>query len=110
MDVGSWIRGHLEWERTSYDQEEVAEGVHLVFRDFESEYLRPAYLLDAFWDIVKHMKASRDIASEDASSGNLTGSIAESVRVVRELTNGELGEDEPLLRARFIDYLRRKGA
>jgi len=62
-----------------------------------------------FWDIVKHMKASSDIASEDASSGNLTGSIAESVRVVRELTNGELGEDEPLLRARFIDYLRRKG-
>jgi len=25
---------------------------------------------------------------------------------VRELTSGELGEDEPLLRARFIDYLR----
>ena len=62
-----------------------------------------------FWDIVKHMKASSDIASEDASSGNLTGSIAETVRVVRELTSGELGEDEPLLRARFIDYLRRNG-
>jgi hypothetical protein len=26
----------FEWERTSYDQEEVAEGVHLVFRDFEA--------------------------------------------------------------------------
>ena len=62
-----------------------------------------------FWDLVKHMKASSDIASEDASSGNLTGSIAETVRVVRELTNGELGEDEPLLRAKFIDYLHRKG-
>ena len=59
-----------------------------------------------FWDLVKHMKASSDIASEDASSGNLTGSLAESVRIVRELTSGELGEDEPLLRARFIDYLR----
>ena len=32
-----------------------------------------------FWDLVKHMKASRDIASEDASSGNLTGSIAETL-------------------------------
>ena len=62
-----------------------------------------------FWDVIKHMKASHDIASEDASSGNLTGSIAESVRVVRELTSGELGEDEPLLRAKFIDYLHRKG-
>ena len=33
-------------------------------------------------------------------------SIAETIRVVRELTSGGLGEDEPLLRARFIDYLR----
>ena len=43
----------FEWKRTSYNQKEVAEGVRLVFRDFESEYLRPAYLLDAFWDIVE---------------------------------------------------------
>ena len=62
-----------------------------------------------FWELIKHMKASSDIASEDASSGNLTGSIAESIRIIRELTSAELGEDEPLLRAKFIDYLRRKG-
>ena len=59
-----------------------------------------------FWDLVKHLRASRDIATEDASSGNITGSIAEAVEAVRELTNGDLGESEPLVRARFIDYLR----
>ena len=60
-----------------------------------------------FWDIVKHMRASQDIAAEDASSGNITGSIAEAIDAIRELTSGDLADEmEPLLRARFIDYLR----
>ena len=60
-----------------------------------------------FWDLVKHMRASTTIAGEDGSSGAITGTIAEAVSVVRELMGKEpLGEDEPLLRARFLDYLR----
>ena len=60
-----------------------------------------------FWDLVKHLRASRDIAGEDASAGHITGSISEAIEAVRELLTGDnLGEDEPLLRARFIDYLR----
>ena len=59
------------------------------------------------WDVVQHMRGSRAIAGEDGSSGAITGSIAEAVHVVRELLGKEpLGEDEPLLRARFVDYLR----
>lgn len=59
------------------------------------------------WDLVTHMRGARAIAGEDGSSGAITGSIAEAVHVVRELTGKEpLGEDEPLLRARFLDYLR----
>ena len=59
-----------------------------------------------FWDLVKHMRASQAIAGEDGSSGAITGSITELVHLVRELTGREpLGEDEPLLRARFLDYL-----
>lgn len=59
-----------------------------------------------FWDLVKHMRASSAIAGEDGSSGAITGSITELVHLVRELTgNTPLGDDEPLLRARFIDYL-----
>ena len=59
-----------------------------------------------FWDLVKHMRASQAIAAEDGSSGAITGSITEAVHLVRELLGKEpLGEDEPLLRARFLDYL-----
>jgi hypothetical protein len=59
-----------------------------------------------FWDLVKHMRASQAIAAEDGSSGAITGSITEAVHLVRELLGKEpLGDDEPLLRARFLDYL-----
>ncbi|CAA9354797.1 MAG: hypothetical protein AVDCRST_MAG07-3297 [uncultured Frankineae bacterium] len=59
------------------------------------------------WDVVRHMRGARAIAGEDGSSGAITGSVAEAVHVVRELLGKEpLGEDEPLLRARFLDYLR----
>jgi hypothetical protein len=59
-----------------------------------------------FWDLVKHLRASSDIAGEDASAGHITGSISEAIEAVRELASGGLGEDEPLLRARFIAYIR----
>jgi len=59
-----------------------------------------------FWDLVKHMRASQAIAGEDGSSGAITGSITEVVHLVRELMGKEpFGDDEPLLRARFLDYL-----
>lgn len=58
-----------------------------------------------FWDLAKHTRASRAIAGEDGSTGGLTGSITELVDLAREMFGKDLGEDEPLLRARFIDYL-----
>lgn len=58
------------------------------------------------WDLIKHMRGSAAIAGEDGSSGGITGSISQAVHVVRELRGKEpLGVDEPLLRARFLDYL-----
>jgi hypothetical protein len=60
-----------------------------------------------FWDLVKHLRVSRDIATEDTSSGSLTGSIADAIDAVRELTTGGFNEsEEPLIRARLIDYIR----
>ncbi len=60
-----------------------------------------------FWDLVKHMRASQAIAGEDGSSGAITGSITELVHLLRELMGkAPFGDDEPLLRARFLDYLR----
>lgn len=59
------------------------------------------------WDVVTHMRGSQAIAGEDGSSGAITGSVAEAVHVVRELLGKEpFGVDEPLLRARFLNYLR----
>src|SRR3954451_13161318 len=62
--------------------------------------------LGFFWDLVRHLPPSEDIASEDGSSGNITGSLTEVVEIVREMTGRDLGEAEPLLRARFISYIR----
>lgn len=59
-----------------------------------------------FWDVVKHLRASRALAAEDGSGGGITGTLAELVELARELTGHGFGDDEPLLRARFLDYLR----
>lgn len=65
-----------------------------------------AHDLHFFWDLTKHLRASRALAAEDGSGGGITGTLAELVDLARELMGKDLGEDEPLLRARFLDYLR----
>ena len=60
-----------------------------------------------FWDLIRHLPASDDIAAEDGSSGAITGSISELGEIVRELMGRDLGDTEPLVRARFIDYIRK---
>src|SRR4051812_21646357 len=59
-----------------------------------------------FWDLVRHLPPSEDVASEDASSGNITGGLADAVEMVREMISGGYGDAEPLIRARFISYIR----
>jgi len=59
-----------------------------------------------FWDLVKHLEPSRDLAQDDGSMGHISGGLAEVAEVVRELFGHGLGDNEPLVRARFIDYLR----
>ena len=66
-----------------------------------------------FWDVIKHLPESGALASEDGSLGNITGSLIETVQAARELFGGhldQLGDAEPLLRAKFIDYLGRADA
>ncbi|MDP9436315.1 MAG: hypothetical protein M3P93_14460 [Actinomycetota bacterium] len=62
--------------------------------------------LHFFWDLAKHLRGARALAVEDGSSGALTGSITELVDLAREMMGKDLGDDEPLVRARFLDYLR----
>lgn len=70
------------------------------------EKARAAHDRSFFWDLAKHLRASRAIAAEDGSAGGITGTITELVDLGRELMGKDLGEDEPLVRARFLDYLR----
>lgn len=67
---------------------------------------RSAHDVGFFWDVVKHLRASASFATEDGSGGGLTGSISEAVEVIRELMGKDLGDDEPLLRAKFASYLQ----
>ena len=59
-----------------------------------------------FWDLARHLRAAHALAAVDGSGGAVTGTIAELVDLVRELMGKGLGEDEPLVRARFVEYLR----
>ena len=70
------------------------------------EKAREAHDVGFFWDIVKHLRSSASFAAEDGSGGGLTGSISDAVEIVRELMGKDLGTDEPLLRAKFVDYLK----
>lgn len=62
-----------------------------------------------YWDLVKHLPASAQLGSEDASTGEITGGFAELAQLGHEWTGSDLGDMEPLVRARFIDYLRAGG-
>ena len=59
-----------------------------------------------FWDLLRHLRPTETVAAEDGSAGHITGGIAEAVEAAREMLGGDLGDVEPLVRARFIDYLR----
>ena len=51
--VADLVPPTFEWERGSYDGEEADRSQNIVFRDFDTEYLRPDYLLDAVWRITE---------------------------------------------------------
>lgn len=70
------------------------------------EKAREAHDRSFFWDLATHLRGSRAIAGEDGSAGGITGTLAELVDLAREMSGKGLGDDEPLVRARFLDYLR----
>jgi hypothetical protein len=71
------------------------------------EKAREAHDVGFFWDLVKHLRSSASFAAEDGSGGGLTGSISDAIELVRELMGKDLGDNEPMLRAKFEDYLKK---
>jgi hypothetical protein len=61
--------------------------------------------LGFFWDLVKHLRGAEDFAADDGSAGGLGESITGVIELVEELLGRHDGSLEPLLRARYLDYL-----
>jgi tetratricopeptide (TPR) repeat protein len=68
--LGGHDREHVDWDQTRalagrlpaqfewvrqepYNPDLIVEGVRVVFRDFEIDFVRPDYLLDAIWQVVE---------------------------------------------------------
>jgi hypothetical protein len=59
-----------------------------------------------FWSVLRHLPHADDAEGLDASLGAYGASVDDAVALWREFTgHGGYGENEPLLRAAFIDYL-----
>ena len=63
--------------------------------------------LSFFWSVFKHLPDSDDAAQLDGAPNSVGPTVDEAVALWRELTGHGYGEQEPLLRAAFIDYLQK---
>jgi hypothetical protein len=62
-----------------------------------------------FWDLIRHLPGSVDLEDEDGSLGSIGDSISDLMALARQLMGREgFGDSEPLLRARFMEYLTAK--
>jgi hypothetical protein len=58
-----------------------------------------------FWSVLRHLPHADDAEGLDGSLGAYGASVDDAVALWREFTGHGYGENEPLLRAAFIDYL-----
>jgi len=63
--------------------------------------------LSFFWSVFKHLPDADEAASLDGAPNSVGPTVDEAVALWRELTGHGYGEQEPLLRAAFIDYLQK---
>ena len=63
--------------------------------------------LGFFWSVIKHLPDSDEAAELDGAPNTIGPTIDEAVALWRELTGHGYGDQEPLLRAAFIDYLQK---
>jgi hypothetical protein len=57
-----------------------------------------------FWDLLKHLPASAEVARDDAFS-SAAASVSDALELFREFRGDNLGAAEPMIRAKFLDYL-----
>src|SRR6266550_6776587 len=86
-------------ELDSLSTEELRERAFAVAREHRD--------LGFFWTVLRHLPHADDTEGLDASLGAYGASVDDAVALWREFTGHGYGDSEPLLRAAFIDYLRR---
>ena len=60
-----------------------------------------------FWSVFKHLPDSDEASELDGAPNSIGPTVDEFVALWREMTGHGYGEQEPLLRAAFIDYLQK---
>ncbi|MDG4822426.1 hypothetical protein O7635_11255 [Asanoa sp. WMMD1127] len=63
-----------------------------------------------FWSVLRHLPGSENAAGLDGDLSETASFVDDAVAVFREFEGSGLGEEEPLLRAKFIDYLLKHDA
>ena len=56
-----------------------------------------------FWDLFTHLPTAPE--TEERELADLGAAIEDTVQLWREMTHHEYGDNEPMIRAKFIDYL-----
>ena len=64
--------------------------------------------LGFFWSVLKHLPDADEASSLDGAPNSVGPTVDEAVALWRELTGHGYGDQEPLLRAAFIDYLQKR--
>jgi hypothetical protein len=62
-----------------------------------------------FWSVVKHLPDAENAESLDGALNSVGPTIDEAFALFREFEGHDFGDEEPLLRAKFIDYLLKHG-
>ena len=61
-----------------------------------------------FWSVLRHLPDADEAAALDGAPNSIGPTVDEAVALWRELEGRDLGAQEPLLRAAFIDYLSKQ--
>jgi hypothetical protein len=61
-----------------------------------------------FWSVFKHLPDADEAAELDGAPNSIGPTVDEAVALFRELEGHGYGDQEPLLRAAFIDYLQKR--
>jgi len=61
-----------------------------------------------FWSVFKHLPDADEASALDGAPNSVGPTVDEFVALWRELTGHGYAEQEPLLRAAFIDYLQKR--